>query len=132
MNNKLTEFGLNQSQGRDHFSVLEHPFLSYNVLFCFRTSFSCFRLSFSALSRFLLCLVPDFGCPSPARPLARFLACPVVPLSRDNDGTSVHLSQKVALSRPVGNTKAKSPQVGISFRTQFPSLGIFINKNVGN
>ena len=29
--------------------------------------------------------------------------CPVVPLSRDNEGSSVLLSQKVALSRPVGN-----------------------------
>ena len=68
MNNKLTEFGLNQFQGRDHFSVLEHPFLSYNVLFCFRTSFSCFRASFSALSRFVPHPVPDFGCPGPSRP----------------------------------------------------------------
>ena len=31
------------------------------------------------------------------------LACPVVPLSQDNKGTSVPLSQKIALSRPVGN-----------------------------
>ena len=29
--------------------------------------------------------------------------CPVVPLSRDNEGTSVPLFRKVALSRPVGN-----------------------------
>ena len=28
--------------------------------------------------------------------------------------------------------KAELPQVGIFFRTQFPFLGIFINKNVGN
>ena len=28
-------------------------------------------------------------------------------------------------------TKAELPQVGIFFRTQFPSLGIFINKKVG-
>ena len=35
--------------------------------------------------------------------MVRFLACPVVPLSRDNEGTSVPLSRKVALSRPVGN-----------------------------
>ena len=47
--------------------------------------------------------VPNFGCPSPSRPLARFLAGPVVPLSRDNEGTSVPLSRKVALSRPIGN-----------------------------
>ena len=50
--------------------------------------------------------VPDFGCPDPSRPLARFLACLIVPLSQDNDGTFVPLSQKVALSRPVGNTCA--------------------------
>ena len=47
--------------------------------------------------------VQDFDCPDPSRPLARFLACPVVPLSRDNEGTSVPLSRKVALSRPVRN-----------------------------
>ena len=28
-------------------------------------------------------------------------------------------------------TKAELPQVGIFFRNQFPSLGIFINKKVG-
>ncbi len=44
------------------------------------------------------------GCPGLSRPVARFWACPVVPLSRDNEGTSVPLSRKVALSRPVGNT----------------------------
>ena len=50
------------------------------------------------------CPVPDFdrkivivpshvpsqiliGCPGQSRPLSRFLACPVVPLSRDNEGT---------------------------------------------
>ena len=53
--------------------------------------------------------VPDFGCPGPSRPLARFLACPVVPLSRDNDGTSFPLSRKVALSRPVGNATMDAP-----------------------
>ena len=42
------------------------------------------------------------GCSSPSCPMSRFWACPVVPLSGDNDGTSVPLSQKVALSRPVG------------------------------
>ena len=70
---------------------------------CFRTSFSCFRMSFSALSRFVPCPIPDFGCPGPSRLLARFLAGPVVPLSRVNEGTSVPLSQKVALSRSIGN-----------------------------
>ena len=29
-------------------------------------------------------------------------------------------------------SKAELPQVGIFFRTQFPSLGIFINEKVGN
>ena len=86
----------------------------------FRTSFSCFRTTFSVLEHhfpvlerpFLLCpvlsrvpsrilavlarLVPNFGYPGPSCPLARFLACPVVPLSQDNEGTSDPLSQKVA------------------------------------
>ena len=94
---------------------------------CFRTSFSCFRTTFSFLEHhfpvlehhFLLCLVlsrvsfrilavlarpvPNFGCPGPSCPLVRFLACPVVPLSRDKEETSVPLSRKVALSHPVGN-----------------------------
>ena len=39
----------------------------------------------------------------PSCPVARFWVCPVVPLSRDNEETSVPVSQKVALSRPVGN-----------------------------
>ena len=39
-----------------------------------------------------------------SRPVARFSACPVVPLSRDKEGISVPLSRQVALSRPVGNT----------------------------
>ena len=30
-----------------------------------------------------------------------------------------------------GGTKAELPQEGILFHTQFPSLGIFINKKVG-
>ena len=50
--------------------------------------------------------VPDFGCPGPSRPLARFLACRIVHLSRYYDGTSVLLSRKVALSHPVGNTSS--------------------------
>ena len=29
-------------------------------------------------------------------------------------------------------TKAELPQVGIFFRTQFPSLGIFVSEKVGN
>ena len=58
------------------------------------------------MSRFVPRPVPDFGCPGPSRPLARFLACPVVRLSRDNDETSVPLSRKVALSRPVGNARS--------------------------
>ena len=78
----------------------QHYFLSL----CFSWNiFSCFRTSFSALSRFVPRPVPDFGCPGPSHhsfgyhgpscPLARFLACPVIPLSR-----------KVALSRLVRNT----------------------------
>ena len=39
----------------------------------------------------------------PSRPVAGFWACPVVPLSWDNEETSVPLSRKVAVSRPVGN-----------------------------
>ena len=71
---------------------------------------SCFRTSFSALSRFVPARpVPDFGCPDPSRPLARFLACPVVPLSRDNDGTSVPLSRKVSLSCPDGKASTYQP-----------------------
>ena len=89
------------------------------MIFCFKTSFSVLEHTFSVLEHpFLLCPVlsrvlsrilavparpvPNFSCPGPSRPLARFLACPVVPLSRDNEGTSVPLSQKVAMSRPVG------------------------------
>ena len=44
--------------------------------------------------------VPNFDCPGLSSPLARFSACPIVPLPRDNKGTSVPLSRKVALSRP--------------------------------
>ena len=33
--------------------------------------------------------------------------------------------------KPSTFTKAELPQEGILFRTQFPSLGIFINKKVG-
>ena len=40
--------------------------------------------------------------------MAWFLACPVVPLSWDNEGTSVPLSWKVALSRPIGNPSLNS------------------------
>ena len=47
------------------------------------------------------------GCPGPARAVTRFLARPVVPLSWDNEGTSVPVSQKVALSLPVGNPLSK-------------------------
>ena len=83
---------------------------------CFRTSFSVLKCPFPVLKcPFLLCpifsripsrilAVPDFGCPIPSRPLERFLFRPVFPLSRDNKGSSVPLSRKVALSRHVGNT----------------------------
>ena len=76
-----------------HFPVLEHPFLLCPVL--------------SRVPSRILAVparpVPNFGCPGPSRPLARFLACPIVPLSRDNEGTCVPVSRKVALSHPVGN-----------------------------
>ena len=80
-----------------HFPVLEHPFLLCPVL--------------SRVPSRILAVparpVPNFGCPGPSHPLARFLACPVVPLSRDNEGTFVPVSRKVALSRPVGNPTFK-------------------------
>ena len=41
----------------------------------------------------------NFGCPGPSYPLARFLACPNVPLS-----------QKFALSRPIENPTANTVQ----------------------
>ena len=70
---------------------------------------------FSLLSHGCIPGIAETGCqnPVPARPVgkwqnsvlarsvARFWACPVVPLSRDNEGTYFPLSQKVALSRPV-------------------------------
>ena len=43
------------------------------------------------------------GCPGPSRPMARFWACPIIPLSRDNEETSVFLSCGTRKSRPVGN-----------------------------
>ena len=46
--------------------------------------------------------------PVPSRPVAKFWACPVVPLSRDKEEISVPLSRKVALSRPVGNPTLES------------------------
>ena len=39
---------------------------------------------------------------------------------------TIHNGVEIPLS------KAELPQVGIFFCTQFPSLGIFINKKVGN
>ena len=49
------------------------------------------------------------GCqnPGPSRPVARFWACPVVPLSWYNEESFVPLSRKVVLSRPVGNPSCK-------------------------
>jgi hypothetical protein len=58
----------------------------------------------------------------PSRPVARFWACPVVPLSRDNKGSSVPLSQKVALSRPVGNPNI-NPLIKSLLATTVPSTG---------
>ena len=46
----------------------------------------------------------------PSRPMAKFWACPVVPLSRDKEEISVPLSRKVALSRPVGNSSVNHLQ----------------------
>ena len=46
------------------------------------------------------------GCPGPFLSHGKILSlsrCPVVPLSRENEGTFVSLFQKVALSRSVGN-----------------------------
>ena len=80
-----------------HFPVLEYRFLLCPVL----SHVPSRILAVPARS------VPNFGCPGPSRSLARILACPVVPLSRDNEGTSVPLSRKVALSRPVGNATTK-------------------------
>ena len=40
---------------------------------------------------------------SDCQPVARFSACPIVPLSRDNERASVPLSRKVTLSHLVGN-----------------------------
>ena len=41
------------------------------------------------------------------------------------------LKFKSFITRNVHHTKAELPQEGILFCTQFPSLGIFINKKVG-
>ena len=76
-----------------HFPILECPFLLCPVF-----SRVPSRIFVVRAHPFL-----NFGCPVPSRPVARFLACPVVPLSRNNEGASGPLSQKVALSRPIGN-----------------------------
>ena len=69
-----------------HFPVLEHPFLLCPVL--------------SRVPSWILAIlahpVLNIGSPGLSPPLARLLACPVVSLSRDNEGTSVPLSQKVS------------------------------------
>ena len=76
------------------FSVLERPFLLCPVL--------------SRVPSRILAVparpILNFG---PSHPLVRFLACPVVPLSQVKEETSVPLSRKVALSRPVGNPNTK-------------------------
>ena len=100
---------------RTSFPVLERPFLFQSIPFLFQNVLFC-SVPFCPASRpgfWLSRPVPDFGCPDPSRPLARFLACPVVPLSRDNDGISVPLSRKVSLSRPVGNANI-NPQAFIN------------------
>ena len=61
--------------------------------------------------------------PGPSHPVARFWACPVVPLSWDNEETSVPLSRKVVLSQPVGNPNSlalyceKWPKMATFMRT---------------
>ena len=44
--------------------------------------------------------------PTSVQPLVRFWACPIVPLSRDNEWTSVPLFQKVALSCSIWNSSS--------------------------
>ena len=81
-----------------HFPILERPFLLCPVL--------------SRIPSRILAIparpIPNFGYSGPNHPLARFLACPDVPLSQDNEGTTVPLSRKVALSRTVGNPSLDS------------------------
>ena len=97
-----------RDMGRDNYyfsvKIRDGTIAIFFLWFSFYNIFSCFRTSFSAVSRFVPRPVPDFGCPGPSRPvpgfgcpgpsrpLSRFWACPVVPLSRDNKGTSVPLS----------------------------------------
>ena len=73
-----------------HFSVFRTYFSCLRTHFSvFRTYFSCFRTTISVLqhhfcSRIWFVLarpVLNFVCPGPSGPLARFLACPVVPKS---------------------------------------------------
>ena len=48
----------------------------------------------------------ETGCQNPVPSRGKILSlsrCTVVPLSRDKEGTSIPLSRKFALSRPVGN-----------------------------
>ena len=56
------------------------------------------------------CPIPGFDWLS--HPAAKFWACPIVPLSWDNEGISVPLSGKVALSRPVGNPSLEEYTLG--------------------
>ena len=71
-NDQISCFRTTFSVLEHHFPVLEHPFLLSHVL--------C-RVP-SRILAVPACPVPNFGCPGPSRPLARFLACSVVPLSR--------------------------------------------------
>ena len=106
-------------------TVLEHPFLLCPVL--------------SRVPSRILAVparpVPDFSCPGPSRPLVRFWACPVVPLSRDNEETSVPLSRKVVLSRPVGNPNTRLPSAVCSLKrlpqTYFDKYWISPTENQG-
>ena len=59
-----------------HFPVLEHTFPVLEHPFLFQIIFFLFRTSFSAVSRFVLRPVPDFGCPGPSRPGFYLSRCP--------------------------------------------------------
>ena len=84
----------NQNPGRDENYSFFCDFLFYNI-------FSCLVWSCPVSSRTVLW--QDFE---------------LVPLSLDNEGTSVSLSQKVALSRPIGNP-IESPSYQIAVFTKY-------------
>ena len=69
-------------------------------------------------SNILFCSVPFCSASLPG--FCKILACPIVPLSWDNDGTSVPLSQKVALSSSVENATSELIEVYV-----FPEVAEF-------